>query len=153
MTIPVFDPPANTESVATAPTHNLTIPAPNLPPAETWSTGHCNAYGLAFDAQERLWKTEMGPQGGGELNLIEPGRNYGWPIVSSGKNYDDTPIAPPAGRRKFQEPALYWTPVIAPTGFTFYSGNMFPPWRGSAFIGGLGQHRADPHRLRRHDAA
>jgi glucose/arabinose dehydrogenase len=136
-TIPVFDPPANTGSVATAPTHNMTIPAPNLTPAETWSTGHRNAYGLAFDAQGHLWEIEMGPQGGDELNLIEPGKNYGWPIVSYGKNYDDTPITSPAGRREFQEPALYWNPVIAPAGFTFYSGNMFPQWRGSAFVGGL----------------
>lgn len=136
-TIPVFDPPANTGAVATAPTHDVTIPGPNLTPAETWSTGHRNPYGLAFDAQGRLWETEMGPQGGDELNLIEPGKNYGWPVVSYGKNYDDTPIASPAGRREFQEPALYWNPIIAPAGLAFYSGTMFPKWQGSAFVGGL----------------
>lgn len=136
-TIAVIDPPANTGSAATAPSRKVTIPRPNLTPAETWTTGHRNPYGLAFDAQGRLWETEMGPQGGDELNLIEPGKNYGWPIVSYGKNYDDTPIATPDSRPDLQQPALYWNPVIAPAGFAFYDGNMFPQWRGSAFVGGL----------------
>lgn len=135
--IGIIDPPANAGSAATAPVRTATMPAPNLTPAETWSTGHRNAYGLAFDAQGLLWETEMGPQGGDELNLIEPGKNYGWPIVSYGKNYDDTPIAGPDSRPQLQQPALYWDPVIAPAGFTFYYGNMFPQWRGSAFVGGL----------------
>lgn len=136
-TIGVIDPPENTASAVTAPVRKATIPSPNLTPAETWSTGHRNPYGLAFDTQGRLWETEMGPQGGDELNLIEPGRNYGWPIVSYGKNYDDTPIAKPDTRPNFQEPALYWDPVIAPAGLAFYDGTMFPQWRGSAFVGGL----------------
>lgn len=136
-TIAVIDPPTNSASAATAPIRTATIPAPNLTPAETWSTGHRNAYGLAFDAQGLLWETEMGPQGGDELNLIEPGGNYGWPVVSYGKNYDDTPMAKPDTRPQFREPALFWNPVIAPAGFTFYYGNMFPRWRGSAFVGGL----------------
>ncbi|WP_241491850.1 PQQ-dependent sugar dehydrogenase [Sphingomonas endophytica] len=133
----VIDPPENSGAAAKAPVRTVTLTEPNLTPAEIWSTGHRNPYGLAFDANGRLWETEMGPQGGDELNLIEPGRNYGWPIVSYGKNYDDTPIASPAGNRTYQEPALYWTPVIAPAGLTFYNGAMFPQWRGSAFIGGL----------------
>ena len=136
-TIDVIDPPENTGSAATATARKATMPGPNLTQAETWSTGHRNPYGLAFDGEGRLWETEMGPQGGDELNLIEPGRNYGWPVVSYGKNYDDTPIATPAGNAKFREPALYWTPVIAPAGLAFYNGNMFPQWRGSAFVGGL----------------
>lgn len=136
-TIGVIDPPANTGAAASAPVRKATMPGPNLTPAETWSTGHRNPYGLAFDAEGRLWETEMGPQGGDELNLIEPGRNYGWPVVSYGKNYDDTPIGSPAGNANFQEPSLYWTPVIAPAGLAFYYGNMFPEWRGSAFVGGL----------------
>ncbi|MEG3164359.1 PQQ-dependent sugar dehydrogenase [Sphingomonas sp. PB2P19] len=136
-TIGVIDPPANTGSAATAPVRNATIPAPNLTPAETWSTGHRNPYGLAFDSKGQLWETEMGPQGGDELNLIEPGKNYGWPIVSYGKNYDDTPIASHRDDTRFQKPALYWDPVIAPAGFAFYAGNMFPQWRGSALVGGL----------------
>jgi glucose/arabinose dehydrogenase len=136
-TVTVIDPPTNTGSAAKAPGRKATMPSPNLTPAETWSTGHRNPYGLAFDEQGRLWETEMGPQGGDELNLIEPGKNYGWPIVSYGKNYDDTPIARPDSRPQFQKPVLYWNPVIAPAGFAFYYGNMFPQWRGSAFVGGL----------------
>ncbi|MGN7159805.1 PQQ-dependent sugar dehydrogenase [Sphingomonas sp. SAFR-052] len=135
--IGIIDPPENTGAAAKAAVRKTEMPAPNLTPAETWSTGHRNPYGLAFDAQGRLWETEMGPQGGDELNLIEAGGNYGWPVVSYGKNYDDTPIASPAGNAKFREPALYWTPVIAPAGLAFYNGNMFPQWRGSAFVGGL----------------
>ncbi len=136
-TVAVFDPPENTGAAATAKGRTGRTPAPNLTPAETWSTGHRNPYGLAFDAKGRLWETEMGPQGGDELNLIEPGRNYGWPLVSYGKNYDDTPIAKPPTRPDFQEPVLYWDPIIAPAGFAFYEGAMFPQWRGSAFVGGL----------------
>jgi glucose/arabinose dehydrogenase len=136
-TIGVIDPPENTGSAATAVVREATIPAPNLTPAETWTTGHRNSYGLAFDPQGRLWETEMGPQGGDELNLIESGKNYGWPVVSYGKNYDDTAIASPAGNARFQVPALYWNPIIAPAGLAFYSGNMFPQWRNSAFVGGL----------------
>lgn len=136
-TIGIIDPPENTGAAAKAPVRTATMPAPNLTPAETWSTGHRNPYGLAFDAKGQLWETEMGPQGGDELNLIEPGRNYGWPLVSYGKNYDDTPIPSHQGNTRFQQPALYWNPIIAPAGLTFYDGSMFPQWRGSAFIGGL----------------
>ena len=136
-TIGIIDPPENTGSAATAPVRKATITGPNLTQAETWTTGHRNPYGLAFDAKGRLWSTEMGPQGGDELNLIEPGKNYGWPVVSYGKNYDDTPIASPVGKAKFQQPAMYWSPIIAPAGLTFYDGTMFPQWRGSAFVGGL----------------
>lgn len=136
-TVTVTDPPENTGAAATAEGRIVRVPAPNLTPAETWSTGHRNPYGLAFDANGRLWETEMGPQGGDELNLIEAGRNYGWPLVSYGKNYDDTPIAKHPTRPDLQEPALYWDPIIAPAGLTFYDGALFPQWRGSAFVGGL----------------
>ncbi len=136
-TITVIDPPENSGSAAKAAGRKVTLDRPNLTPAETWTSGHRNPYGLAFDGQGRLWETEMGPQGGDELNLIEPGRNYGWPVVSYGKNYDDTKIASHKGAAKFQEPALYWDPIVAPAGLTFYQGNMFPEWRGSAFVGGL----------------
>ena len=136
-TLSVIDPPANTGAAAKAKARKVALPGPNLTPAETWSTGHRNPYGLAFDPEGRLWETEMGPKGGDELNLIEPGSNYGWPLVSYGENYDGTPIAKPATRPDFHEPALYWDPIIAPAGLAFYSGNMFPQWRGSAFVGGL----------------
>ncbi|MEN2784977.1 PQQ-dependent sugar dehydrogenase [Sphingomonas qilianensis] len=136
-TIGVIDPPENTGAAATAAVRTATMPSPNLTPAETWSTGHRNPYGLAFDSRGRLWETEMGPQGGDELNLIEPGKNYGWPVVSYGKNYDDTPIAAHSGNAKYQQPVLYWNPIIAPAGLAFYRGNMFPEWQNSAFVGGL----------------
>jgi glucose/arabinose dehydrogenase len=106
-------------------------------PAQTWTTGHRNPYGLAFAADGKLWLHEMGPRGGDEFNLIKPGRNYGWPIVSNGDNYDGTPIPRHATRPEFEAPLLYWTPVIAPAGLVFYDGDMFPQWRGSALVGGL----------------
>lgn len=105
--------------------------------AQTWTTGHRNPYGLAFAPDGRLWLHEMGPRGGDELNLIQPGRNYGWPIVSNGDNYSGIPIPGHSTRPEFEPPAVYWTPVIAPAGLAFYEGGMFPAWRGSALIGGL----------------
>ncbi|OZI38274.1 dehydrogenase [Bordetella genomosp. 10] len=105
--------------------------------ALTWSLGHRNPYGLAYAPDGRLWLHEMGPMGGDELNLEEAGKNYGWPVVSYGDNYNGTPIPRPPTHPEFQEPVLYWTPVIAPAGMIFYKGAMFPQWRGSAFIGGL----------------
>ena len=105
--------------------------------AATWTTGHRNGYGLAFASDGRLWLHEMGPKGGDELNLIEPGKNYGWADVSYGDNYDGSPIPKPPTRPEFQEPALYWDPVIAPAGLAFYEGELFPAWKGSALIGGL----------------
>ncbi|GLH78434.1 dehydrogenase [Bradyrhizobium sp. SSBR45G] len=106
-------------------------------PAQTWTTGHRNPYGLAFAPDGRLWLHEMGPRGGDELNLIEPGKNYGWPLVSNGDNYDGTPIPRHATRPDLAAPPLYWDPVIAPAGLVFYDGAMFPQWKGSALIGGL----------------
>ncbi|CAM5762698.1 dehydrogenase [Labrys miyagiensis] len=108
--------------------------------AQIWSMGHRNPYGLAFAPDGALWENEMGPRGGDELNLIKPGRNYGWPLVSNGDNYDGTPIPRHRTRPEFEAPVVYWTPVIAPAGLAFYSGTMFPQWRGSAFIGALRQH-------------
>jgi glucose/arabinose dehydrogenase len=105
--------------------------------AQTWTTGHRNPYGLAFAPDGRLWMDEMGPRGGDELNLIIAGRNYGWPVVSNGDNYNGTPIPRHATRPEFEPPVIYWTPVIAPAGLAFYTGTLFPQWHGSAFIGGL----------------
>jgi aldose sugar dehydrogenase len=105
--VPVIDPPKDTEVAKTAPVvRTYTFPGPNLTPSETWSTGHRTPYGLAFAPDGRLWELEHGPKGGDELNLIEPGKNY-------------------------------WTPVIAPGNLIFYNGAMFPQWKGSALIGGL----------------
>jgi glucose/arabinose dehydrogenase len=105
--------------------------------AQTWTTGHRNPYGLAFSADGRLWLHEMGPRGGDEFNLVERGRNYGWPIVSEGTQYSGAPIPPHASRAEFAAPLAHWTPVISPAGMVFYDGTMFPQWRGSALIGGL----------------
>ena len=137
-TVPLFAPPKDTEAAKTVKPTMVTLPGPNLAPAETWSSGHRTPYGLAFAPDGRLWEVEHGPRGGDELNLIERGGNYGWPLVSYAVNYDGVPIASPDTRPDLKKPVIYWTPVIAPGGFSFYSGAMFPQWKGSAFIGGLG---------------
>jgi len=137
-TVPVIDPPADTEKAKTQPVvRTYTFPGPNLTPSETWTSGHRTPYGLAFAPDGRLWEVEHGPRGGDELNLIEPGKNYGWPLVSYAVNYDGVPIASPATRPDLAEPVLYWTPVIAPGNLTFYKGAMFPQWNGSALVSGL----------------
>jgi glucose/arabinose dehydrogenase len=105
--------------------------------AITWTSGHRNPYGLTFAPDGRLWEIEMGPMGGDELNLIEPGRNYGWPIVSNGDNYDGSPIPDHPTRPEFAAPKLWWNPSISPSGLIIYSGAMFPQYKGSAFIGAL----------------
>lgn len=119
-------------------------PAPGNPFAdeggatsEIWSYGHRNILGLQFDEQGRLWALEHGPKGGDELNLVEPGANYGWPLVSDGVHYDGRPIPDHATRPDLAAPAIGWTPVIAPGDFTFYDGNLFPEWRGDALIAAL----------------
>jgi aldose sugar dehydrogenase len=95
-TIPLIDPPRDTEAAKTAPVvSTYTFPGPNLTPAETWATGVRTPYGLAFSPTGELWEVEHGPRGGDELNLIEPGKNYGWPLVSYGKNYNGVPIPNP----------------------------------------------------------
>jgi len=105
--------------------------------AATWSSGHRNPYGLAFDSAGRLWEIEMGPRGGDELNLILPGKNYGWPIVSNGDNYSGQPIPDHPSRPDLEAPKLWWNPSISPGGLLLYSGTMFPAWKGSAFIAAL----------------
>lgn len=105
--------------------------------AQVWSLGHRNILGVAFDAQGRLWAHEMGPKGGDELNLIRKGANYGYPIVSNGDHYDGKPIPDHPTRPEFPAPVITWNPVISPAGFVIYSGDRFPAWRGSGFIGGL----------------
>jgi glucose/arabinose dehydrogenase len=94
-------------------------------------------YGLAFAPDGKLWEAEHGPRGGDELNLIEPGKNYGWPLVSYAVNYNGVPIPSPDSRPDLAKPALYWTPIIAPGNLIFYDGKMFPRWTGSALVSGL----------------
>ncbi len=137
-TVPIINPPSDTEAAKTAPVvRTYTFPGPNLTPAETWTTGHRTPYGLAFAPDGRLWELEHGPRGGDELNLIEPGKNYGWPLVSYGVNYNGVPIPSPDTRPDLAKPVIYWVPVIAPGNLMFYKGAMFPQWNGSAFASGL----------------
>ena len=104
---------------------------------EIWTYGHRNTLGLAFDDAGRLWNLEHGPAGGDELNLIQQGRNYGWPLVSDGDNYDGTPIPPNSTRPDLAGPVVNWTPVIAPGDFIFYDGSLFDDWQGDALMAGL----------------
>ena len=138
-TVPLIDPPADTEAAKTAKVvSSYTYSSANLTPAETWATGVRTPYGLAFSPTGELWEVEHGPRGGDELNLVEAGKNYGWPLVSYSMNYNGVPIASPDTRPDLTKPVIYWTPVIAPGNITFYKGAMFPQWVGSALIGGMG---------------
>jgi len=138
-TRPLIDPPRDTEAAKTAPVvSTYTVEGPNLAQAETWSTGHRTPYGLAFAPDGSLWETEMGPRGGDELNHIEAGKNYGWPLASYAVNYDGVPIPSPDTRPDLVKPVIYWTPVNAASSVMFYSGTLFPQWKGSAFVSGLG---------------
>lgn len=105
--------------------------------AQVWTLGHRNVLGLAFDLNGRLWSHEMGPSGGDELNLVQRGTNYGWPVVSEGDHYDGTPIPRHRTRPEFNAPEVAWNPVIAPAGFVIYTGWRFPYFHGHGFIGGL----------------
>jgi aldose sugar dehydrogenase len=106
---------------------------------EIWSYGHRNPQGLAINpADGKLWEQEHGPMGGDEINLIMPGHNYGWPLVCYGVNYDGTPVGTGnATMEGVDDPLWHWTPSIAPSGMAFYTGNLFPAWKGSLFNGAL----------------
>jgi len=126
-----------------APADNPFAGAPEAEPA-IWSYGHRNPQGLEFNpVTSELWSTEMGPRGGDEINLIEPGRNYGWPLLSLGVNYDGRPVAwgdalgiefDPAD---IQQPLIDFTPAPALSSFVFYQGDMFPEWNGDIIVGTL----------------
>src|SRR5258708_1629385 len=104
-TIPLIDPPTDTEAAKTAKlVSNYTFPGPNLTPAETWTSGHRTPYGMAFAPDGKLWEAEMGPRGGDELNLIEPGQNYGWPLGSYAVNYNGVPVPSPDTRPDLAQP-------------------------------------------------
>lgn len=106
---------------------------------EIWAYGLRNAEGLVFNpADGKLWEQEHGPRGGDEINIIEPGKNYGWPVVSYGVNYDGSIVG--TGKQKAEgivDPLWHWTPSIAPSGMAFYTGDLFPLWKGSLFNGAL----------------
>jgi glucose/arabinose dehydrogenase len=136
--VSLINPPRDTEVAKTAPViSTYTFEGPNLAPSETWSSGHRTPYGLAFAPDGRLWEVEHGPRGGDELNLIEPGNNYGWPLASYATNYNGVPIPSPDTRPDLTKPVIYWTPIIAPGNLTFYNGAMFPQYRGSALMSGI----------------
>lgn len=102
-----------------------------------YTLGHRNVLGLAFAPDGRLWATEMGPRGGDELNLIEQGKNYGWPLASYGSHYSGVPIPDDHAGKGFAEPKLWWNPSISPAGLIVYSGDLFPQWKGDALFGAL----------------
>src|SRR5580700_3783492 len=137
--IPLIDPPTDTEAAKTAKVvSTYTFPVPNLTPAETWASGVRTPYGLAFSPAGELWEVEHGPRGGDELNLIEKGKNYGWPLVSFGQNYNGVPIPKPDMRPELAMPAIYWVPVVAPGNLMFYTSTQtFPQWNGNGFVSGL----------------
>jgi glucose/arabinose dehydrogenase len=121
-------------------------PAPGNPFAATpgalreiWAIGQRSQEGLAFDpATGRLWETEHGPRGGDELNIIEKGKNYGWPVITHGIDYSGVPVgAGIAAKDGMEQPVYYWDPIIAPSGLAFYQGKLFPEWKNSVFVGGL----------------
>ncbi len=103
-----------------------------------WSYGHRNIQGLFADRQSKqVWETEHGSRGGDELNLVEAGKNYGWPIVTFSKEYTGGEISNKTSRPDMVDPKLVWTPAIAPSGLVLYRGEIFPDWQGNLFVGGL----------------
>jgi glucose/arabinose dehydrogenase len=106
---------------------------------EIWSIGHRNIQGATLNPDTgELWTIEHGPMGGDELNIPEPGKNYGWPVISYGVNYDGSPVGSGKSHMEgMEQPVYQWTPVIAPGNMTFYSGDMFPEWKGDLLVAGL----------------
>jgi glucose/arabinose dehydrogenase len=105
---------------------------------EIWSYGHRNVQGAAIEPETgALWTIEFGPLGGDELNRPQPGRNYGWPLVSWGKHYNGKEIPDPPTRPDLADAVRHWVPAISPSGMSFYDGALFPAWRGDLLIGGL----------------
>ena len=105
--------------------------------AQFWTIGHRNLLGIAFAPDGRLWETEMGPRGGDELNLIQPGRNYGYPRASNGSHYDGRDIPDHKPGDGFEPPKVWWNPSISPAGLMIYTGDKFPAWKGDALIPAL----------------
>ena len=107
-------------------------------PAEVYSLGHRNQMGVAIHpATGELWASEHAPQGGDEVNIIKPGRNYGWPVVSYSREYFGPRVSERPWREDLEQPEVVWIPSIAPSGLLFYTGDRFPAWRGDLFVGSL----------------
>ena len=119
------------------PPDNPFVGRPGAKP-EIWSYGHRNPQGLALNpATSKLWEHEHGPRGGDEINVIEKGKNYGWPVIGFGIDYNGARIHESTHKDGMEQPLRHWTPSIAPSGMTFYDGDLFPAWRGNLFIGSL----------------
>ncbi|MBI2149204.1 MAG: PQQ-dependent sugar dehydrogenase [Acidobacteria bacterium] len=106
---------------------------------EIYTYGHRNGYGLAFHPETgALWQAEIGPMGGDEINILSPGKNYGWPLVSMGRNYTGTLVSEePWFRPEMENARMFWTPSISPSSILFYTGDRFPQWKGNLFVGAL----------------
>ena len=103
-----------------------------------YSYGHRNAQGLAVAVDGTIWLSEHGPQGGDEINIVQPGRNYGWPVITYGRNYGiGTKIGEGTSKPGMEQPLIHWTPSIAPSGLDFYTGDLIPQWKGNLFSGAL----------------
>jgi glucose/arabinose dehydrogenase len=121
------------------PTDNPFVKTPGAFPS-IWTYGNRNPQGLDFDPRTGLlWEAEHGPRGGDELNLIRPGLNYGWPVITYGMNYDGSPITSQTAREGMEQPVAYWVPSIAVCGLDFYEGTLFPKWKGNLFLSSLAQ--------------
>ncbi len=118
------------------PPDNPFVGQPEAQP-EIWSWGHRNPQGAALGPDGTLWVNEHGARGGDEVNRVEAGRNYGWPVISYGTEYSGGRIGIGTRAEGMEQPVLYWDPSIAPSGMMFYDGEMFPEWRGDLFVGSL----------------
>ena len=121
----------------TVPNDNPFVGRPGFKP-EIYSYGHRNPQGLTINPQTgAIWESEHGPLGGDEVNIIQPGKNYGWPVVTYGREYNGDPITDQPVRAGMEPPRFYWVPSIGISGITFYTGNRFPGWKGFLFVSGL----------------
>jgi len=119
------------------PEDNPFVSVPGARP-EIWSYGHRNPQGLAIHPDTgKLWSHEHGPRGGDEINIIEPGKNYGWPVIGYGTGYAGAKLHHGTHKEGMEQPIKYWVESIAPSGMTFYTGDLFPAWRGDLFVGAL----------------
>jgi glucose/arabinose dehydrogenase len=134
----------------TVPTDNPFVGKAGYKP-EIYTLGHRSPQGLAMNPETgAIWENEHGPLGGDEINVLLPGRNYGWPLVTFGMNYDGTRMTESTSRADLEDPLMYWVPSIAISGMAFYTGDRFPNWKGNAFVGSMfeGRTRGTGH-LRR----
>jgi glucose/arabinose dehydrogenase len=104
---------------------------------EIWTSGHRNVLAADLDAKNRLWVVEMGPRGGDEVNLVQRGKDYGWPTIGYGEEYSGAPIHEKTQAPGLEQPVYYWDPVISPGALTIYDGALFPEWKGNFFVAGL----------------